>query len=443
VSVAPTGLDAAMERVTSALTVRAEALQQLVTDFGAEMTRGLAGAPSSLRMLPTFAEQPRGDERGRIVVVDWGGTHGRAAVVELGPGGACRLAADEVLLSFTDAEKTGPAEHVFDVVAAAVARALEGAPPGSYPLGFAYSFPAWLERIDRAIALSLTKGWNPIGLEGQDVVALLQAALHRRGLDRVTVGAVANDTVGALVLETYRARGREPGARPVEIGLILGTGTNQAADLPGLGIRNLESGNFDAVGGLETVWDRALDRELTDPRPGAQRFEKLVSGQYLGEILRRIIVDVAGVTTLFRWPTASFRTPFGFDSAHLSRLAADRTDELAETDVLLRGLAVKSTAEERRTLQQIGALIGRRAARLVGAALVGTLRFIDPSLATPHTIAVDGSLYGGYPGFDAMVTDTFLELLGPERAGRLRIVFSKDSTAAGVAVVAAVAARRG
>jgi len=441
VSVAPSGVDAATRRLTEALTVPTDALQQLASDFMAAMSRGLSGAPGSLRMLPTFAEQPRGDERGQIVAVDWGGTHGRAGVMELGEGGACRLSAEEVL-SFTDAEKTGPADRVFDVIADAVTRALGGAARAPCPLGFAYSFPARLERIDRAIALPLTKGWKPVGLEGQDVVALLQAALRRRALDHVTVRAVANDTVGALVLETYRARGREPGAKAVEVGMILGTGTNIAADLPGVGIRNLESGNFDGVGGVETEWDRTLDRELTDPPPGTQRFEKLVAGHYLGEIVRRLVVELGSATSLFRWSAAAFRTPLAFDSAHLSTIAADRTGDLTETETLLRRLGVTSTADERRLLRNLTGLVGRRAARLVAAALTGTLRFIDPGLASPHTVAVDGSLYGGYPGFDAMVRDAFVELVGPERAGHIRVVFSKDSTAAGVAVVAAVAARR-
>src|SRR5262249_31904144 len=156
---------------------------------------------------------------------------------------------------------------------------------GPLPLALVYSFPARLERIDRAVALPLTKGWRTAGLEGQDVVELLRAVLGRRGLDRVRVAAVANDTVAALMLQRYRSRGGAPDAAPAEVGLILGTGTNQAAHLPGAGIRNLESGNFDGVAALAAPWDRAIDRELGDPAPGAQRFEKMAAGGYLGEIV--------------------------------------------------------------------------------------------------------------------------------------------------------------
>ncbi len=291
------------------------------------------------------------------------------------------------------------------------------------------------------MALASTKGWRLKGLEGQDVAALLGAALRRAGLERLVVAAVANDTVAALMLQSYRARSESADARPADVGLILGTGTNQAADLGPAGIRNLESGNFDGVAAVETPYDAALDRELDEPRPGAQRFEKMVSGHYLGEILRRTLEDLGRRTARFRWSgSPTLATPFAVDSEHLSRIAADRTAALDDVDALLRELGVASTGEERRGVRALGAAIARRAARLVGAALVGTLRFLDADLAGRRTIAVDGSLWGGYPGFEALVRETIVELLGGERAGRIETVYVKDSTSAGAAVIAAVAA---
>jgi len=93
-------------------------------------------------------------------------------------------------------------------------------------------------------------------------------------------------------------------------------------------------------------------------------------------------------------------------------------------------------------VRDLSAAIVRRAARLVGAALLGTLRFIDPALAEGRTIAVDGSLWGGYPGFESLVRDTFVELVGREAAERIEIAFVKDSTGTGAAVIAAAASER-
>src|SRR5262245_39971068 len=101
-------------------------------------------------MLRTFVEQPRGDERGRVAVLDWGGTHGRAALVELvGADGTRTLAEREFV--FSEADKSGSAEAIFDAIAAAVEAAVGR--EGRLPLGFVYSFPARLEGLDRAVAL--------------------------------------------------------------------------------------------------------------------------------------------------------------------------------------------------------------------------------------------------------------------------------------------------
>ncbi|HEY7041538.1 MAG TPA: hypothetical protein VID28_21905 [Methylomirabilota bacterium] len=418
------------------------ALEGLRREFTAQIGQGLSGSGGgSLKLLRTFTRQPSGRESGRVVVVDWGGTKGRAGVVELSGHGTARVLDAEVF-TFTEAQKRGSAAAVFDVVAAAIGRVVEASPPAEYPLGFVYSFPARLEAIDRAIALALTKGWKVVDLEGQDVAALLTAALRRRGLARVKVAAVANDTVATLLLQTYLARGADPEARPADVGLILGTGTNQAADLGAAGIRNLESGNFDGVAAIESRYDAVLDRELTDPKPGAQRLEKMAAGRYLGELLRRVVVDVARDGGAFRGLAGSvFDTPFAVDSAHLSRIAADRTPDLAGIDALLRELRARSSREDRAAVRDLSAAIVRRAARLLAAALLGTLCFIDPLLAQGRTIAVDGSLWGGYPGFESLVRDAFVELVGRERAGRIEIAFVKDSTGTGAAVIAAASQR--
>ena len=424
--------DAAIARTVALFDAPAPVLEPIARDLTRQMARGLVGEPSSLKMLQTFTRQPSGRERGRIVVVDWGGTKARAGLVELGPGGAVRIVAEETL-TFSESDKRGAPEPVFDLIARAVGRVAQGQGVAAAPLAFIYSYPARLERIDRAVALASTKGWRLRGLVGQDVAALLGAALLRAGLARIALAAVANDTVAALMLHSYRARGRDAAARPADVGLIVGTGTNLAADLGPAGIRNLESGNFDGVGVVETAYDVALDREVDEPPPGAQRFEKMVSGHYLGEILRRAMEDMGK-------RTGPLATPFTLDSAHLSRIAADDTAGLDDVDALLRALGTSSTVEERHGVRALGAAIARRAARLVGTALVGTLRFLDAELAERRTIAVDGSLWGGYPGFEALVRETIAELLGGERASRIETAYVKDSTSAGAAVIAAVAA---
>src|SRR6476620_8325996 len=99
----------AVAAAVAALTPSTEALLDLARAFRSAMAAGLAGRPSSLKMLPTFVEQPRGDESGRVIVVDWGGTNGRVSVIELGGGDARMVAEDD--FAFRESDRTGSAER--------------------------------------------------------------------------------------------------------------------------------------------------------------------------------------------------------------------------------------------------------------------------------------------------------------------------------------------
>ena len=50
------------------------------------------------------------------------------------------------------------------------------------PLGFTFSFPCAQEGLTKARLTQWTKGFKCSGVEGQDVVALLQDAIARRGV---------------------------------------------------------------------------------------------------------------------------------------------------------------------------------------------------------------------------------------------------------------------
>src|SRR5882672_5610190 len=172
-----------LARTAARFDAPASALEAIARDLTRQMARGLVGEPSSLKMLQTFTRQPSGQERGRVVVVDWGGTKARAGLIELRGDGAVGMVAEEAL-TFSESDKRGAPEPVFDLIARAVGRVARAQGVAAAPLGFIYSYPARLERIDRAVALASTKGWALKGLEGQDVAELFGTALRRAGLER-------------------------------------------------------------------------------------------------------------------------------------------------------------------------------------------------------------------------------------------------------------------
>lgn len=140
-----------------------------------------------------------------------------------------------------------------------------------------------------------------MGLVGQDLGDIIKTACEMQNL-HVQLQAILNDSSACLLSRAYS----HPNTR---FGLILGTGVNIAAYMPvstmgrpKFGIRpdgwfdeashvivNTELGMF-GTGILPlTRWDKKLVKE--HPRPDFQPLEHMVSGMYLGEIVRLIIIE--------------------------------------------------------------------------------------------------------------------------------------------------------
>src|SRR5437867_10892312 len=93
--------DPLLAAMAAAVTASTAALRAMSERFRDEIARGLAGGGGSLKMLPTFVRQPRGDERGPVMALDWGGTYGRAGLVVLGGDGSAEVRREEVF-AFSD-----------------------------------------------------------------------------------------------------------------------------------------------------------------------------------------------------------------------------------------------------------------------------------------------------------------------------------------------------
>ena len=81
--------------------------------------------------------------------------------------------------------RLGPGEQLFSFLAACIETFLAeevAAQEQELSLGFTFSFPLVQESLVAARLVSWTKSFNCPGVEGEEVVGLLQAAIDRRGL---------------------------------------------------------------------------------------------------------------------------------------------------------------------------------------------------------------------------------------------------------------------
>ena len=195
---------------------------------------------------------------------------------------------------------------------------------------------------------------------------LYQDELDRIGLPMLHVVALTNDTCGTFLSHCYTSDNTDSMttgeiSEPV-IGCIFGTGTNGCykeeiknikklpesfrEELIKAGkqymVINTEWGSFN--NGLKhlptTKYDVDIDQKYS-PNPGYHLFEKRVSGMFLGEILRNILIDLHSRGLILNQYRSTeqlphrLQTPFELDSEVLSHIEIDDSTGLRETELSL------------------------------------------------------------------------------------------------------------
>ncbi len=427
------GSDKMLQRIEKSFALSLNDMRKIIKDFHAEMRNGLLRQKSSLKMIPTYVNIPAGNEKGRFIALDLGGTNFRILKLELmGKGKIGDLKARKFVLD--KKHITGKGKNLFDFVARCI-KVFMKKEKMSYdekmPIGFTFSFPVEQTGIASGHLLRWTKGFSARGVIGMDVVKLLEKALDGEGISNIKVSALVNDTVG-----TIAARGYEN--RNCDVGVIIGTGTN-GCYVENQMIINIEWGNFNKL--KRTSYDMQLDKE-SDNR-GSQILEKMVSGMYLGEISRLILEDLVRKKTLFRKspPSIIFAKKYSLKTEYMSIIESDSSPNLSRTNMLLRRLGIsKSSLEERKLVKKICGMVSRRASRISAAAIAAVVTKMDSNLYRKHIVAIDGSLYEKHPHFSKNIKSALREIFG-RKTNRIDMMLTKDGSGKGAAVIAAITAK--
>lgn len=125
-----------------------------------------------------------------------------------------------------------------------------------------------------------------------------------------------------------------------------------------------------------TPFDNKLDRKSINPR--FQTFEKFISGMYLGEITRNILLHLidAFPPILFQgFSTPQLNTHYGFDSAFMSDVESAKTSqEIRKVLVGHLGFTPEAISDEDTNLVRWACrIVATRAAKLSGAAVAAVL----------------------------------------------------------------------
>ena len=314
------------------------------------------------------------------------------------------------------------------------------------------------------------------GLVGRDLGKLIQDACSRKGLN-VQLNAIVNDSSATLLSKAYL----DPTTR---FALILGTGVNAAVHLPvhifspsKFGVRpsewhemaehvivNTELSMFGAGILPYTRWDKTL--LITHPRPDFQPLEHFVSGGYLGEIARLVLVEGIQTAGMFGGVVpASLSEPYSLDTETLSLVESsvyllwhlldltdvynsDRSEPLSTASHIFTSRHPTTTPPTLADLQAfrlIASLVSQRACGVIASGVHGLWQLRNEAISIAasepsHTlVAYNGSVLENYPNFRATCQkhlDTLVEASGGKK-GIIELMYAEESSLLGAAVAVA------
>ncbi|KAF9453400.1 hexokinase [Macrolepiota fuliginosa MF-IS2] len=445
-----------LRRLESTFTLTPQRMRMIVEAFKEALETGLEKNNQVVPMIPTYVfGWPSGSEQGDFLAIDLGGTNLRVCLVTVQGDGKFEITQSKYRL--TEDQKQDDGQKLFDFCAECLKTFIDtnlAQEEGGFclgdgqtlPLGFTFSYPCSQNKIDHGVLIRWTKGFGAPNTEGHDVAEMFRTSLAKYKVP-VTLTALINDTTGTLLASHYV----NPSSK---IACIFGTGCNAAymehvKDIPkinNLGIDpsfdmaiNCEWGAFDSFEHEHlprTKYDIIVDE--TSNKPGEQSFEKLISGRYLGEILRLVICELIDEGVLFLGQnTYKLEVTYSFDTAFLSLMESDPTDELLMIiGIFTHFFAVETTLAERQFFRALAKLIGRRAARLSAcgiAAIVSKMGYLDEGCS----VGADGSLYNKYPGFADRIHEGLVDIFG-DKGRNIVTHHAEDGSGVGSAIIAAM-----
>ncbi|GFZ20712.1 hexokinase-like 1 [Actinidia rufa] len=442
-------------------------LRQVVDAMAVEMHAGLASeGGSKLKMLLTFVDSfLNGSEKGTYYALDLGSTNFRVLRVQLGGNSSALLEHEVERKPIPQHLMTSTSEDLFDFIASSLNEFVEkeGDPELSSvkrrELGFTFSFPVKQTSVSSGILIKWTKGFSIENLVGKDVSECLEQAMSKRGLD-MRVAALVNDTVGTLALGHYHDE-------DTVAAVIIGTGTNacylERADAiiksqgllttSGGMVINMEWGNFWSTHLPRTSYDVDLDAD--SPNPNDQSFEKMISGMYLGDIVRRVILRMSQESDVFGPVSSRLSVPFILRTPLMVAMHEDDSPDLREVARILNDvLEIPDVPlKVRKLVVNVCDVVTRRAARLAAAGIVGILKKIgrdgsggvtsariktgSQSKIRRTVVAIEGGLYTSYSMFREYLNEAVAEILGEEVSPHVILKVTEDGSGIGAALVAA------
>nr|XP_023891428.1 hexokinase-3-like [Quercus suber] len=187
--------------------------------------------------------------------------------------------------------------------------------------------------------------------------------------------------------------------------------------------------------------------------PNRHGFEKMISGMYLGDIGRRVILRMSQEVEIFRDILPKLSMPFILRTPLMAEIHEDDSPELTEVARILKDtLEIPDVPlKVRKLVVKVCDVVTRRAARLAAAGIVGILKKIGQDGSGGITggrsrsdikmkrtvVAIEGGLFTSYTMFREYLHEAMIEILGEEAAQHVILMVTEDRAGVGAALLAA------
>ncbi|KAF5202012.1 Hexokinase-1 [Thalictrum thalictroides] len=320
----------------------------------------------------------------------------------------------------------------------------EGGAKRQNRLGFTYSLALEQDPISSGSTIKW-KSFSNNDTVAKDMVDKFNKALEKYGVD-MRISAMVDETIGNLIGDrNYNDN--------VVAAITLAMGTNAAyvetispaSNLIGPPPMSEEMvidtrwRNFNSTHFPLTQFDIQLDAESSNP--GEHNFEKLVSGMYLGEIVRRVLVKMAKETALFGDSIPpELNNPYVLRSPDMASMHQDTSENREVIGEKLREVFKinDTTPMVREIVADVCDIVVERGARLAGAGILGILKKLERIDTTQKSVVtVEGGLYQHYRLFRNYMHSGIWEMLGNEFSDSLTIQNSSGGSGIGAVFLAA------
>ncbi|KAK0643440.1 hypothetical protein B0T16DRAFT_415897 [Cercophora newfieldiana] len=426
-----TSTNRAIDDFLKPLEIDSSRISELSTELA--LTFSTLSSQSADQFLPTPISESilrpvAGQDRGRYLAIDIGGTNLRVAFVELSGtyDDAAQVNGDATQKRPTAARqlqrhlehswpiqehlKNENSESLFAWIGSKVVRVVaKGCEAFSLPpdealrMGVTFSFPMKQSSLSQATLMAMGKGFaitSNLDLGGHLMKGYEK---HRAsGLPPIKIAAISNDAVATLVSFIYQFPAEAH--QKAVMGLIVGTGCNAtiplklsslhqdkrpvaisvSSDQDVADVKIAVNTEWSINGtapplrklGFITHWDEELDK--AGEAPGFQPLEYMTAGRYLGELARLIFVDYLTTSeglAIDSLPT-KLRQRFGLTTTFISHFfpGSERGQILSQLEAEFPVETFAWTEPLAHALYRIAKAIEKRAAAIVAASTVGLLQ---------------------------------------------------------------------